>query len=191
MHTFTSYSDEQLVSLLQQDDEAAFAEIFNRYWKSLYASALNILQVKTAAEDVVQEVFISLWKRRNEVQIVSLKSYLYQATRFQVFKAIRAEKADRDFFDRLATVSRQVLAEDPLLLKELAGLYEQVLATLPADEQEIFRLQRDEGLTYRQIAEKKGISVKTVEKKMSQALKQLRNGLDKALLIALVSELLN
>lgn len=190
MHPFSTYSDEQLVSLLQQDDEPAFAEIYNRYWKSLYTSAFTILQVKTAAEDVVQEIFISLWKRRQAVQIESLKAYLFQAVRFQVFKAIRAEKAGRDFFNRLATVSRQVLTEDPLLLKELAGLYEQVLATLPADEQEIFRLQREGGLTYQQIAEKKGISVKTVEKKMSQALRQLRGGLDKALLVSFISQLL-
>lgn len=186
MHSFSTYNDEQLVSLLQQDEEPAFAEIYNRYWKSLYTSAVTILQVKTAAEDAVQEVFISLWRRRHEVQIESLKSYLYQAVRFQVFKAIRAEKADRDFFNRLSLVSRQLVTDDPLLFKELEGIYKITLSSLPEDEKEIFRLHREAGMTYQQIADAKGISIKTVEKKMSQALRQLRQGMDKTLLLAIL-----
>lgn len=77
MQLFPNHSDEQLLRLLQQNDEAAFTEIYNRYWKILYSSAHNILQVKDAAEDAVQEVFISLWKRRNLVHIESLKAYLF------------------------------------------------------------------------------------------------------------------
>jgi RNA polymerase sigma-70 factor (ECF subfamily) len=190
MKELATYSDEQLVSLLQQNDEPSFATIYDRYWKPLYISARQVLQERHTAEDAVQEVFISLWKRRREVQIASLKSYLYQATRFQVLKAIRAERAGKDFFTRLAFVSKQIERDDPLLFKELGGLLQYAFATLPADEQEIFRLHREEGLTYKQIAEEKAISVKTVEKKMSRALKQLRHGLDEALLIVLISQLL-
>lgn len=169
--------------MLHQSDELAFAEIYNRYWKPLYSSAHNILQVKEAAQDAVQEVFISLWKRRCNIQIDLLQSYLHQAVRFQVFKAIRAEKTDQDFFNRLSLITRDILFEDPVLFKELESLYQQLIRALPPDEQEIFLLHRDSGLTYKQIAEQKNISVKTVEKKMSRSLREIRFGLDDALLV--------
>ena len=190
VHNLSSHTDDQLLKLLQHSDELAFAEIYNRYWKPLYISAHNILQAKEGAQDAVQEVFTSLWKRRNIVQIQTLQSYLYQAIRFQVLKAIRAEKTDNNFFNRLAQVSKDILTEDPLLFKELEALYQQLIRSLPPDEQEIFSLHRDAGLTYKQIAEEKNISVKTVEKKMSHALKEIRYGLDDALAILLIAYLM-
>jgi RNA polymerase sigma-70 factor (family 1) len=180
---YPTHTDSELLRMLSQNDELAFAEIYNRYWKYLYSSAHNILQVKEAAQDAVQEVFISLWKRRTDIQIDALQPYLHQAVRFQVFKAIRAEKTDQDFFNRLALITRDILFEDPVLFKELETLYQQLIHALPPDEQEIFRLHRDSGLTYKQIAEQKNISVKTVEKKMSRSLRELRFGLDDALLV--------
>jgi RNA polymerase sigma-70 factor (family 1) len=180
---YSSHTDHELLRMISQNDELAFSEIYNRYWKLLYTSAHNILQVKAAAQDAVQEVFISLWKRRADLRIDALQPYLHQAVRFQVFKAIRAEKTDQAFFNRLSLISRDILFEDPLLFKELETLYQQLILALPPDEQEIFRLHRDSGLTYKQIAEQKNISVKTVEKKMSRSLRELRFGLDDALLV--------
>lgn len=186
MQNLSSHTDDQLLYLLRNSDDAAFAEIYNRYWKPLYLSANNVLQVKDAAQDAVQEVFISLWKRRDIVHIDSLQSYLHQAVRFQVFKAIRAEKTDLNFVNRLTLITKDILTEDPLLFKELETLYQQVIRTLPADEQEIFTLHREAGLTYKQIAAEKNISVKTVEKKMSHALKGIRYGMDDALAVMLI-----
>jgi len=189
VQNLTSNTDDQLLQLLRENDEWAFSEIYNRYWKPLYSSAHNILQVKEAAQDAVQEVFISLWNRRQLVKIECLPSYLHQATRFQVFKAIRAEKTDNNFFNRLALITKDILTEDPLLFKELDALYHQLIQSLPADEQEIFLLHRDAGLTYKQIAEQKNISVKTVEKKMSHALKEIRFGMDDAMAVLLVASI--
>jgi RNA polymerase sigma-70 factor (ECF subfamily) len=186
----SSHTDNELLQLLHTGDDTAFAEIYNRYWKLLYTSAHNVLQVKAAAQDAVQEVFVSLWKRRDQVTIDNLSSYLYQAVRFQVFKAIRAEKTDLSFVHRLSLISKDILTEDPLLFKELEALYQQVVRSLPQDEQEIFSLHRDAGLTYKQIAEEKNISVKTVEKKMSHALKEIRYGMDDALAIIAIVYLL-
>lgn len=178
MRRHSTYSDDQLLTLLYESDELAFAEIYNRFWKSLFITANNILQMKEAAQDAVQEVFISLWKRRGEVQIGALQPYLFQAIRFQVFKAIRAEKTDQAFFNRLALITKDILTEDPLLFKELEALYTQLIHSLPKEEQEIFNMHREGGFTYKQIAEQKSISVKTVEKKMSRALKHIRYGID-------------
>lgn len=93
-------------------------------------------------------------------------------------------------FIRVIALNQPLIHTNPELLQQVAEGDEQAFSTLPADEQEIFRMQREQGLTYQQIAEQKGISVKTVEKKMSHALRQLRGGMDKALLLAIASHLL-
>ena len=69
MLDFSKYDDEQLVRLLTENDETAFSEIYSRYWKPLYISVQNILHDTDPSQDVVQEVFISLWQRRHTAQI--------------------------------------------------------------------------------------------------------------------------
>jgi RNA polymerase sigma-70 factor (family 1) len=174
-------TDEQLVFLLSENDESAFSEIYERYWKLLYVTAYNILQQRDASKDLVQDVFLSLWQRRSVVQIESLKGWLLQAVRFQVLKAIRAEKASTDFYKRLSLVSQSFQTEDPLLFKELQETMQDTMRLLPDDQQIIFKLNREESKTYSQIAIEKNISIKTVEKKISLVLRHLRGGLDKAL----------
>jgi len=187
-----TYNDEQLMTLLSEGSEVAFSKIYDRYWKLLYISAHNVLQQKEAARDVVQEVFLSLWQRRSVVQIESLKGWLLQAVRFQVFKAFRAEKASNDFYKRLSLVSKDIITQDPLLFKELHGAMLDAIRSLPDDQLAVFNMNREGGMTYNQIAIEKNISIKTVEKKMSQVLRHLRNSLDKTLFIFLViSVLLN
>lgn len=187
-----TYNDEQLVTLLSEGDEVAFSTIYDRYWKLLYISAHSILQRKEVAKDVVQEVFLSLWQRRSVVQIESLKGWLLQAVRFQVFKAIRADKASDDFYKRLSLVSKDTIAQDPLLLKEFQNNVLDAIRSLPGDQQVIFNMSREKGMTYSQIAIEKNISTKTVEKKISRVLRHLRNNLDKTILIFFVtSQLLN
>jgi len=75
MLNYSKYHDEQLVRLLTENDETAFSEIYSRYWKPLYISVQNILHNTDPAQDVVQEVFISLWQRRHTVKIENLKAY--------------------------------------------------------------------------------------------------------------------
>lgn len=187
MLSYSTYDDKQLLGLLTENDENAFSEIYNRYWKPLYHSAHAVLHDAYPAQDAVQEIFITLWQRRHSVQIDNLKAYLFQSIRFRVFKAIRAGKAQASFYDRLAAVSREILQQDPLLYKEMQQLVINTIDGLPEDQREIFLLHRTEGLTYNEIAGKKNISVKTVEKKMSLALKHLRiNSRDAILLLLLL-----
>lgn len=177
MNKYAGLSDNRLLQLCSEDDELAFTEIFNRYWKFLFRVANNILQNPDVAQDVVQEVFINLWQRKKETPIESPTAYLKQATRFQVLKAIRDKKTDDQFLKRLASVTVEVLQENPLLFKEQQKLLNRLIDLLPADCKEAFRLSRDENLTYRQIARKLNISEKTVEKRISKSLKYIRNGI--------------
>ena len=183
MREYSIYTDEQLLHFTSESNPHAYTEIYHRYSKDLYLIAWNGTHDRDKAEDIVQEVFVSLWQRRGQVEITVLKGWLLQATRFQVLKAFRQEKADAGFMDRLAKASQVIYENDPAAFKELQELIPAVIASLPTDQQLIFRLHREEGLTYREIAEKLGISVKTVEKKMSLTLRHLRLGLDETITV--------
>lgn len=180
-------SDSDLTAMLKDGDRKAFGEIYNRYWKSLHQSAYNILGDENAASDSLQEVFVSLWQRRERVEILSLKAYLFQAVRFAVLKSIRQQKTDQLFYTRLAAVTSEIVLENPMLFKEQQHLIAQVIDQLPEDCRAIFLMSREENLTYKQIAGKLEISEKTVEKKMSIALKAIRSGLNLELCLAVTS----
>ncbi|MBD0289055.1 MAG: sigma-70 family RNA polymerase sigma factor, partial [Flavisolibacter sp.] len=134
--------------------------------------------------DAVQEVFIAFWQRRKEANVQALKAYLQQATRFQVLKAIRDQKADEQFYSRLAEVTTDMVYENPLLFKEQEALLRQILENLPEDCRYIFQLSREEHLTYKQIAGQLNISEKTVEKKMSICLKHIRQALQQTMVLS-------
>lgn len=177
MLTYDSFSDEQLLQLLKDGDEAAFTEIYYRYWQVLVRTAFHILQDSEAVQDVVQNVFISLWLRRSEADIKNLNLYLRQAVRFSVFKAIREIRHDRTFYERLATVTVDIITDDPLLFKEQQQLIQQLIDTMPHDWREAFLLSRENNMTYKQIAELLGVSEKTIEKRISRSLQFIRAGL--------------
>src|SRR6202012_6091125 len=118
----STLSDAELLILLKQDNELAFTEIYNRYWKPLYKTASNILQESETAQDITQNIFISLWQRRKEIEVVSLKPYLQQAARFGVFKIIRERQSDQAFYDRLADITVDIITDNPLLFKEQQSL---------------------------------------------------------------------
>lgn len=174
MTGYNTYTDSDLLQMLAQNDEIAFAQIYERYWKILYNYAHNILRLEEPAQDAVQEVFVSLWERRKIAGIQSLEAYLRGAVRFQVLSAIRVQKVNRDFYRRLSDHLHNVFVEAPILFKELELLFRDIIGSLPPDQQEIFTLSREQGLNYAQIAQKLNISVKTVEKKISKSLHHIR-----------------
>lgn len=178
MPAYSTYRDEQLCVLLWGDDQDAFTEIYQRYWKVLYQRASAMLHDSQLAQDVVQEVFISLWNRRADVRIDNLQAYLHQAVRFQELKSLHRLKSDTTFYDRLASITQDMIDHEPLLYNEMERIVRTLLSKLPEDQRRILSMSREEGLTYRQIAEKLGISIKTVEKKISLSLRAIRKGMD-------------
>lgn len=183
MPSYQTFTDEELLGLLKNNDEAAFTEIYSRYWQALLHTAFHILQDKEAVQDIVQNVFISLWTRRSEANIKNINAYLHQAARFSVFKAIREMRHDRTFYERLTAATVDIITDDPLMFKEQQQLIQQLIDTMPKDWKEAFLLSRENNMTYKQIAELLGISEKTVEKRISRSLQFLRSGLTMTLFI--------
>jgi RNA polymerase sigma-70 factor (family 1) len=177
MSSANLYSDAQLLHLLQQSSEEAFTEIYNRYWEKLFSVAYYHCHNKQVAEEVTQDVFMSLWDRRNSLDVKDLKAYLATAAKFAIFKHLVRTKRRRQL---LAEGAAPVvsLSEDAninaVFLKEYVnGLVE----TLPEKSRIVYKFSREEGLNIPEIAEVMQISHKTVETHLNKALKTLRKGL--------------
>lgn len=175
-------SDDALVLRVRAGDAAAFEAIFDRHAAKLIAFARTQLGSREAAEEVVQEVFFAIWRRRAEWRIErSLRTYLYQATRNQSVNRMRAERVRRrvttDEPAVIAEVAGPASADARLYSAELNRLVAEAVATLPVRNREVFTLVRGQGLAHVEVAEILGISVKAVEGHMARAFRALRAAL--------------
>ena len=176
MSEHSALSDQEILTRIADEDRAAFRELYDRYWQSLYQIAWNVLRDREACMEVIQDVFVWLWDHRSSLQINSLPSYLRAAVKYKVTDVLRSNKVREGCFVDLDTLDTLELAsdDDPLELKELKLVIIQMTKKLPERARLIFELSRNEHLSNREIAEKLGISVKTVENQMTIALKKLR-----------------
>ena len=170
-------TDHEMLTLLRAGESQAFSEIYERYWESLSLYTLKVIQSKEDALDIVQEVFVSVWKRRAELNIeVSLSAYLFKCVRNLSVKYIEKNITKRNFLSSLSLSLKEseLTSIDALELKELEIKIDNAVAKLPPKMREIYLLSRQENLSYRQIAEQLEIAETTVKKQVSNALKILR-----------------
>lgn len=167
-------SEEILLSRFLNGDDDAFSIIFKKYSCGLYASAYNLFRNQHACEDMVQELFIELWEKKNTLKIRSLKSYLFVAIKNKALMAIRSGKV---FLDEsvLFELCSEYETDQKLIAEELADILNSSINKLPLRCQTVFKLSRFEKLSNRQIAERLNISVKTVESQMTIALSRLKS----------------
>lgn len=169
-------SDNELFLELKQDNEFAFEQFFYKYYASLCLFAFQFLRDREVAEEIVQDVFVRIWAKRKKMEIsTSVKNYLFFSVRNQCLNLIQHEKVEKRYARQaqLETMGEQDL--DPYFLEVgLRQKIEQSINLLPEKRREIFRLSREEGLKYQEIANRLNISVKTVEAHMGLALKRLK-----------------
>ena len=172
-------TDTELLQLLAQNDEGAIDIIFKRYYSFLCRACYRILTNTEKSEDLVQDVFFELWKKRESLRInTSLKAYLKRATLNKALNHIRDERIKSVGEEPLSyEASKQITAQQGLEKKELQASIDQAISQLPERCRLVFVLSRHEEMTYQQIADKMGISIKTVENQITKALKLLRKSL--------------
>ena len=182
--TYTTLDDRQLLDLLQQGDEFALAEIYERYWSKLYLQAYNVVRDRQIAEDIVQEVIVQLWIRRSVAEIGSLKAYLYTCIKYQTFKALPAARAQTNVMqDHLAIVDD---TDNLLMAKDFQRQLDVAVSKLPTKCRDVFNLSRKDHLSTKEVAIRLGISPKTVENQLTIALRRIRFALDNALIFAIL-----
>jgi RNA polymerase sigma-70 factor (ECF subfamily) len=170
------FDDAILLKLLKAGDGAAFEEIYFRYSEPVFLAAMKKVRSKAIAEELVQNLFISLWAKRETIQIQQLQSYLQTAIRYQVIDYIRS-KIIRERYYQLAKEQMNVqenLSESRLLLNELSIAIDNTIKKLPQKTQEIFRLSRYEKRSIKEIAQYMNLSEKAVEYHVTQSLKFMR-----------------
>ena len=180
MSSYVAYSDNELMDLLRSGDKFAFSEIYNRYWKKLFTIASNKISQPEEAEEIVQDIFISLWDRREEITITSsLNAYLAVSVKYKVIK-ILAKRFQHNKYEQhsLATLPCSTnQTDDWVEFLELKSRLEVLVAKLPEKCRLVYKASRDNGYSQKQIAEEFGIAEKTVEAHINKALKSLRTGL--------------
>lgn len=163
--------------------------MFRTWYKPLCAYANGFLRSRDEAEEVVQAVFIQFWEKRNNLEIeISLKSYLYRAVRNGALNKIKHEKVKLEYAGYAKSSNADIEApSENLEVEELQFKIRHALMKLPEQCRKVFELSRFEELKYAEIAERLGISVKTVENQMGKALRIMREQLQDYLpLIALL-----
>ncbi len=184
MNPSTSYAEKDLLCRLQTGDGAAFTAIYNSYWKKLFYVAAQKLQDLAEAEEVVQDIFLELWRRREELQITTcLEAYLSGCVKYKVINVL-AKRSRQQQYQQYALQQPDLLDHSTEQLLQLQALQTQLAtetARLPEKCRLVFLLSREQGFSQKQIARQMGISEKTVESHLSKALRTLRTSLGQLL----------
>nr|WP_293838999.1 RNA polymerase sigma-70 factor [uncultured Arsenicibacter sp.] len=176
---YRQYNEDQLVVALQDGNQEAFAEIYDRYWRLLYRLAYKKLRSRETAEELVQDLFVSIWTKRNQTTIRELRPYLLTALRFSIINHIESLRVHDRFIAYYESFLHQPATEpaDELSLQDLTDAVERCLLTLPEKSQQVFRMSRFEYLTIPEIAQRLDLSEKTVEYHLTRSLKVVRENL--------------
>ena len=172
-------SDLDLFDLFKHNDAEAFEVVYSRMWPELLESACKKLGSRQKAEDLVQEIFVSLYSKRRGLEItVSPRAYLSKALKYRVLNEYRSESVRTRYLQTLffSPVCKIDLATD-FEAKELHRHIELMIEQLPDKCRQVYLLSRDIQMTNREIALELNISVSTVEKHIAKALKIIRNGI--------------
>ena len=172
-------NEKNLLLRLRKGDVKSFEFLFRFYYEPLLAYAERMLKRKADAEEVVQDLFLKIWRDRQNMKIErSLAAYLYKSVYHRCLNKMKKEELGRNYREYAAHLpAPENLAEERMKYEELNRKFFELLESMPLRRQTIFKLNRFQGLKYREIAEKLSISVKTVEAHMSKALQYLRKNL--------------
>jgi len=188
MEATVLYSDQELVFALQQGGAHAFENIYKRYWTRLYPAVYQRLFDREQTEDVLQEVFAYLWVKRETLSIQNLKAYLFAAARYQAIQQLTRKRGPLIFFEPFESMLLEAESpEEKMIAKELREWVIRYADTLPAKRREIFLLHIRDKYTTKEIAEKLGVSQKTVQNQLGSSLKGLKTMITPVILAILGS----
>lgn len=178
---FNKHTDQQLLDLICEGNRKAFDQIYIRYWKKLLLYSGKIVRDEEEAQDIVQEVFVSFWKRREELaDLDSLSSYLHGAIRLRSLGYIRRNLYKHNYLESLKSFFEEGadMVNEHINKEELDAVIHSEISKLPPKMREIFILSRMEQMSHREIAERLNISDKTVKKQINRSLNLFRLVLD-------------
>jgi len=159
-------------------DGAQFKNIFDQYFEAIRNYVYFMCSDSNLAEDIAQDSFVKLWNNRDAIVMSTVKSYLYTIARNLTLNQIKRNKLKYNFLAQTEFGTENESPEFALEQKEFKEKLENVIASIPEGNREVFLMNRIEGLKYAEIADRLGLSVKAVEKRMSKALKIIKEHID-------------
>lgn len=183
------FTDEaELLNALQMGDERAMESLFRESYQRLCNYANTILNDIDESEEVVQQVFVQLWEKREKMEIsTSVQSYLFKSVRNTCLNKIKHAKVRQIYAEEVTALSQHSEpATETTFHNELQSQIHAAIESLPEQCRLVFKLSRFEELKYSEIAEELGISVKTVENHMGKALRIMKEKLKDYLVVWLL-----
>nr|WP_321358569.1 RNA polymerase sigma-70 factor [uncultured Draconibacterium sp.] len=168
--------EEEFINRIKQNDQTALEKLHRKYYQLLCSFAFNYVKNVHSAEEIVSDVFLNFWLKRHSLTInSSIKSYLYISVKNQSINYLNTKK---QIFEEITDNSFEFEAsgndaDAEINYIETFNQIEKIIRELPPQRQTIFRLNRVDGLKYKEIAEILSISVNTVQKQMTEAVKHI------------------
>lgn len=181
--------DSDILLAIRQGNERVYETVFRKYYQTLCNYANGILKDMDDAEEVVQSIFLKLWEQRESTEInVSLKSYLYRAVHNTCLNRLKHLKIQDTYRQYVGKYLEDTFdsATDVMNKNELENRISEALEKLPEQCRVIFKMSRFEELKYQEIADKLGLSIKTIENQIGKALKIMRTELSDYLPVILI-----
>jgi len=181
-------SNTELVKLMKKGDLKAFDIIFKKYSRRLYVFVFRYVKQEADAEEIVQEVFIKIWKSRDKINVyTSFESFLFTIAHNATVNLLKKRAIEQKYVEHVKSI--QYIEEsyeltDEIHYKELKQKFQGVFNELSPRQKEIFQLSREDGLSNKEIAEKLGISVQTVKNHLVTTLSFLKSKLNNGMLIS-------
>ncbi len=185
-------SDKLLVEKLKQGDEAAFADLFDKYSSKLYAVSRKLRMEHEEAEEVVQEVFLKIWRNRGSLnEELSFNAYILTIAKSIIIKSVR-KKAYHIAYEKYALGSSQSFdnkTEDYVVLSDMEAFSKKCLEQLPPQQRQVFMMKTKDNFSIEEISAELNLSKRTVENHFYRASKQLKDQLAKHKLITVAKML--
>lgn len=182
MSSTFQHTDHNLLRSIARGCEQSFRILYDQYAGKIYTMAISYLKSPVAAQDTVQEVFIKIWEKRNDLTgIDNFPAFLHVVTRNLLINQLQKKipLVNHDDLIQQTIPEDRHLPHQQLDYRELVSLISQAVEQLPQRQQQVYRLSREQGLNHQQIAEELSLSYDTVREHMSKALKNIRASLEK------------
>ncbi|MFA4871076.1 MAG: sigma-70 family RNA polymerase sigma factor [Pedobacter sp.] len=178
MGLFTERNDSELIAMFKSGVDGVYEEIYDRYWDKLYYIAHRILKSQEATEEVVQDVFVLLWKKRNTLDIRSLPVYLAAMVRYEVYRYLARDKKNKvNEMAYQTTLIDYTSIEADLENKLLLEIVETLSNQLPEKCRLVFQYVKLQDRSLSDVADELNISQKTAEAHLTKALKTIRGNI--------------
>jgi len=191
------HDEKELLRLVARGDAKAFRRLFEVYYDPMYSTSLMYTKVHELAEDVVQQAFLRIWEKRGTLETIDqFGAYLFIIARNETINILRKQSSHRTYIQHIRELfdTERDTPEEQMIIKQKRALLHLAVENLPPQQRLAYRLSREKGLSYEEIAADMRLSINTVKGHVSAALRSIREFLQrhrKELTLLLASWLLS